>query len=934
MIDTCIQVSSGPTLLKFMPTMMLSAGKLLVVTLHNQFMMVDAAGTGQASEGLTQVGTPPGFVPSTLAVSETGDTIIIGDGSGALHQFSTSEDATFNKASYETALETPRKAATPIDLMDMSQSLAFVGGFDPAPNQMLSSDFDGGIRKQFILRPTPMINPTVVQNMRHRGFIGHASNTVGLKANRIPYPQAAVKLKTPRSMKGGSTVTPAFIRSRKGADAGETSPMKREGDLEGLSAIVPKEYQKVDIKYSYLGVDDFNFGYYNRTNFCGLEIHIPNAYCNAMLQVFYFLGPIRKLAHHHECNSEFCLVCELGFLFHNLDQVPGTNCQATNFLRAFRQVHQAKGLGLILNEDEAEPPAATMQGLLQSWNRFMLSQITSITRTGLADKMAGLKVSEGRGGKGRGKGSKKEKAAAAAAAAAAKGKEDKEDVTTFLGCKVLVKEMCFACKNSTKRDDLAQAFELESPESMSGPGLHAYEFRDFLKESICRERHPKAWCKVCNDYKTTQVKRQLRELPHLLPLNCNTDKDKEREFWHRKQMTCRSDEDPRGPETPWLPHQIRLKINKETGDLQVEQTLAQAETEPMEETEGSCVYDLMATVNHIRDAATSGNFVAHIRVSEIYNKLKEGITATSWYLFNDFAVKRIDSDKVNEKVVVYNMAYNVPISLFYIRRGTNERFGITPEVQHNMQVLERRLLDDRSIAKGQFRFPPTFQQLQSRDEIPGEGDIVALDAEFVSIAKEEAEIRSGQHKKATLKPAHMACARISAVFGSGPRKGQVLFDDYINTPEPVVDYLTKYSGIQPGDLDPGISSKHLTTLKNSYSKLRLLELRGVKFCGHGLSKDFRVINIAPTKDQVVDTVNIYNIRGKRKISLKFLAWFVLRSRMQQSAMGHDSIEDSVTALNLYTKFVEVKGGQDKSAWNSLLQTIYDEGQKVGFKVAD
>jgi PAB-dependent poly(A)-specific ribonuclease subunit 2 len=157
--------------------------------------------------------------------------------------------------------------------------------------------------------------------------------------------------------------------------------------------------------------------------------------------------------------------------------------------------------------------------------------------------------------------------------------------------------------------------------------------------------------------------------------------------------------------------------------------------------------------------------------------------------------------------------------------------------------------------------------------------------------------------------------------------GLPFIDDYIAVSEPVVDHLTAWSGISPGDLNRETSPHALVSLKHAYKKLWLLLNLGCVFVGHSLANDFRTINMHVPRNQVVDTSNLFFLpEYKRKLNLKFLAWCVLKESIQQDT--HDSIEDATTALKLWRKYEEFV---DAGVLEQMLNDIYATGSQYRFK---
>ncbi|XP_053411921.1 PAN2-PAN3 deadenylation complex catalytic subunit PAN2 isoform X3 [Nycticebus coucang] len=918
---TPLQVHVDPAFLRFIPTY---TSRLAIISQSGQCQFCEPTGLANPAD-IFHV-NPVGPLLMTFDVSASKQALAFGDSEGCVHLWTDSPEPSFNPYSRETEFALPCLVDS-LPPLDWSQDLLPLSlipvplttdtllsdwpaaNSAPAPRLYSTSGPKGGRGKgpryqkvQMVLllfyyfldfylpsvfffswplgvgewtgsqhnlssprtvldyRRAPPVDAEILRTMKKVGFIGYAPNPRTRLRNQIPY-----------RLKESDSEFDSFSQVTE-------SPVGREE--EPHLHMVSKKYRKVTIKYSKLGLEDFDFKHYNKTLFAGLEPHIPNAYCNCMIQVLYFLEPVRCLIQNHLCQKEFCLACELGFLFHMLDLSRGDPCQGNNFLRAFRTIPEASALGLILADSDEASGKGNLARLIQRWNRFILTQ--------LHQDMQELEVPQAYRGAG----------------GSSFCSSGDSVIGQLFSCEMENCSLC-RCGSETVRASSTLLFTLSYPDDKTGKN---YDFAHVLKRSICLEQNTQAWCDNCEKYQPTIQTRNIRHLPDILVINCEVNSSKEADFWRmqaefafkmavkkhggeiskNKEFALADWKELGSPEgvlvcpsieelkNIWLPFSIRLKMTKNKG-LDVCSWTDGDEWGPAraEEEHGVYVYDLMATVVHILDSRTGGSLVAHIKVGETYHQRKEGVTHQQWYLFNDFLIEPIDK----HEAVQFDMNWKVPAILYYVKRNLNSRYNLNIKNPIEASVL----LAEASLARKQRKTHTTFIPLML-NEMPQVGDLVGLDAEFVTLNEEEAELRS-DGTKSTIKPSQMSVARITCVRGQGPNEGIPFIDDYISTQEQVVDYLTQYSGIKPGDLDAKISSKHLTTLKSTYLKLRFLIDIGVKFVGHGLQKDFRVINLMVPKDQVLDTVYLFHMPRKRMISLRFLAWYFLDAAVFSSVLA-------------------------------------------------
>ena len=648
------------------------------------------------------------------------------------------------------------------------------------------------------------------------------------------------------------------------------SPSKKNKTQENLfefkeseeSNSPPPAFRKLEILYSKFGVDDFDFDSYNQTHFTGLETHVDNSYTNSLLQLYRFVPEM------------------FNFLLGNLAI---ENLDSNSIIRELGYLYDmmVKSFGHHLRPTNFQQTFSSLQdannlGLIEKENGTISSTARDIgTRIKLFNKFLLDKIT---------KDELKEVA------------EVSRSLQSYSIFGIEVESTIRSLYTGAMSTDtsvintldvfspLANSFR-PSIKNGSQPSILSY-----IESSLNTVEQRSMLNEMTGHYEAVEVSHTVKRLPPVLSINLHLKND--------ELKGIRNNSDWLKPTFYTAPSKGRFTV--------VENITNHVMANAFEE------YSLVGFVCEVTGELDKDKHL--VTFVQTYNDF---LQKNEWYLFNDFLVTAIPHSEV------FNLSYwwKTPVTLVYRNTRNLPRFDY---------AAWNRGLNDEILYRDHFAYgtregKKIEYELLTREEAPKPGTLIAIDAEFVTLEEEQFEIKSNG-LRSMLKPRKQTLARVSVLRGDdGPKMGVPFIDDYVIVEEGIHDYLTSFSGIEPGDLDPKTSDKALVSRETVYRKLWLLLNLGCVFVGHGLTNDFRTINLSVPQRQVRDTA-VFFYKGQRILSLRFLAYVLLEKRVQTG--NHDSIEDAHTALLLYKEYLTIKESGDL---DYVLDEIYKEGQLLKFK---
>ncbi|KAJ5387689.1 hypothetical protein N7509_010230 [Penicillium cosmopolitanum] len=797
-----------------------------------------------------------------LDISPSGEALAINDAECSIHLWGSPTKIHFNEMSKEMEFADVPTRPPPID-WSPDTPLNMVGL--PYYHERLHSAWPSHLVFE-IGSPPAQLDQSLLPYLRPSEVGHHAPNPRKTRRNQVENTRALANAEP-------ALIAPKFLsekardhsKSKLESSVIDAAEALAGANINGESDDDPLlKYSNVEIKYSRFGVDDFDFRFYNKTAFSGLETHIANSFTNSLLQLFKFIPLFRNLSLTHaagSCIFEHCLLCELGYLFDMLEKANGQNCQATNLLKTFSSFREASNLGLL----EENLTNKSLSTAIQAVNRFFLTQIAHDFRM---------------------------------------VQPSSEELDLRLSTVASETIRCMFCQQETVRPGNSLANELLYPnmDPKHARRNPAYRFSSILRASIERETQNRGWCNYCRRYQQVMMRKTVHRMPLILMLNAALTNPICRRLWAIPG---------------WLPDAVGVLIdNGQVACFEGDELNLRIQSN----TPGLVVYDLVGLVSEIDiPEHQKPHLVSFVNISLSGREQPE---KSRWHLFNDFLVTEVDQDEA----LRFTQPWKQPCVLAFQVRDTNHAVDDSWK-----KSLDTTLLFREWSLNGGHQVD-TCRNL-SEAEKPQAGTPVALDTEFVDLEKAEIDVKADGSQE-MVRPNKSGLARVSVLRASGIDEGVPFIDDYITIREPIVDYVTQYSGIKPGDLDPRTSEHNLVPLKAAYKKLWLLLNLGCVFVGHGLASDFRKINIKVPKSQTVDTQYLFFHPGKnRRLSLRYLAWAVFKEYIQEeptteTIQGHDSIEDARMAMRLWKKFQEY---EDAGISAQMLEEIFREGQKLGFR---
>ncbi|KAI9054308.1 hypothetical protein LZ554_001476 [Drepanopeziza brunnea f. sp. 'monogermtubi'] len=597
---------AGAAYLRMHPRM---STTVIVVSQHGQMHIVDLMNPN--SSYIKQLNTMA-FI-SKIEIAPSGEALVIADTECHIHLWGSPSRMRFGDVSNPIELADAIEAPPEVD-WGSNTPLSSVGM--PYYREQLLSNWPSHLIFE-VGAPPPKSDQLFLSTLKCTDWGMYGRNNRATKRNQVENTREIEKtpssLQAPKflSEKARETSTDGS-GERRPSDSSSTSDVIGATELLSMKADVPVWYENVEIRYSKFGVDDFDFGYYNKTRYSGLEIHIPNSYANSLLQILHFTPLVRNLALQHtatRCANELCLLCEMGFLFDMLERAEGSTCQATNFLKTFSYQTQAGPLGLL----EEDAPGSSLTTMLQGLNRFLLDRITQdwkaiVPHNHIFDQILTTSATSG--------------------------------------------IRCIHCQGEHTRPGATFVNELlyPLPLMMRNARPQRPSFSQILKSSIERDSTSRGWCSRCQRYQSLATKKTVHSVPAVLMLNAAVNSPEAKQFWAIPG---------------WLPEEIGIII-----DPQGQLFCYQGDDLKLHIQRGIhsiAVYSLVGVATEI----TSGlNQKPHlVSLVNVAHSLPHRPEKSQWHLFNDFLVRPITA----AEALTFNTIWKLPSVITYQMKTYNNK---------------------------------------------------------------------------------------------------------------------------------------------------------------------------------------------------------------------------------------------------------------------